>query len=154
MNNKSQKTFYPLIVIFILILVSFVAQNIFRLVSYPIFFSYTRNIFSLLIVILELVFLIQGIRLMFTTTKEKGKLKLFLMLTGVSAIILLPSAILHNLFYGFATVSENFEYLFKALHVVFFIVGIVVTPVTFIVGVIGSIILFKSKRYRKGISAE
>ena len=139
MKNKLvlKKTFYSLIAVFILILTFFLIPDFS-------FFGCTRAMLFPLVAILGLVFLILGIKLAFIAKKEKGKLKLFLMLTGISAIAPLPFTILHNLFYGLATVFENFKYLFEALHAGFFIISIIIAPIVFIIGIMGSFFLLRS----------
>ncbi|MEE8131682.1 MAG: hypothetical protein V3T98_01430 [Candidatus Paceibacterota bacterium] len=145
MENKSrlEKTFRYLIIIFIIILVYF-------LIPYsPSPLNYIKSVLFPLIAILGLVFLILGVKLTFIARKEKGKLKLFLMLTGISAVAPLPFAILHNLFYGLAIIFENFKHLFEALHVASFIIAIVIAPIIFIVGAVGSIFFFKKGKIDK-----
>ena len=67
------------------------------------------------------------------------------MSTGISAVAPLVSTILHNLFYALSITFENFKYLFEALHATFFIIAIIIAPIIFIAGVIGSIIFFNKK---------
>jgi hypothetical protein len=138
MKNKSflKKIFYSLIIIFVLLITYF-------LISFLLDLS---RIFFLLLLILGLTFLILGIILIVLAKKEKRKLKLFLMLTGISAISPFVFSILHNLFYGLSIAFENFKYLFEALHVASFIISLIVAPLAFIIGVIGSIILFNKKK--------
>lgn len=149
MKNKSvlKRTFNSLIKIFIFLLA-------FIFIPSPPPLSYIKAALIPLFAILGLVFLIRGVRLTSLARKEKGKLKLFLILTGISATILLPFAILHNLFYGLAIAFENFKYLFEALHVASFIVATAIAPLTFIVGIVGSIILFRGKTDEKETAAK
>ena len=137
MKNKSclKTIFYSLIAIFILLLSCF-------LIPFP---SPIKRAFFPLIAILGFIFLILGIVLAVIARKEKKKLKLFLMLTGISAIAPFIFSILHNLFYALAIAFENLKYLFEALHVTCFIISIIIAPIAFIVGIVGSIILFKNK---------
>jgi len=135
MKTKSslKTTFHSLIAIFVIFVAFF---------TIPIPSSIHRTLF-LFIAILGLVFLVQGIRLTLGAKKEKGKLKVFLMLTGISAVIPLPFSILHNVFYALGITFKNLEGLFEVLHAGFFIIALAVAPVTFIIGVVGSLILFK-----------
>ena len=137
MKNKSflKTIFYSLIATFIVLLVYF-------LTPFP---SPTKRIFFPLVAILGLIFLILGIVLTFIARKEKGKLKLFLMLTGISAIAPLVFTILHNLFYALAIAFKDLKYLFEALHVTCFIISIIIAPIAFVVGIIGSIIFLRGK---------
>lgn len=137
MKNKSllKTILYSLIAVFILLLVLF-------LTPFP---SPIKRIFFPLIAILGFVFLALGIVLTVIARKEKGKLKLFLMLTGISAIAPLVSSILHNLFYALAIAFENLKYLFEILHATFFIISVIIAPITFIIGIAGSIIFLNNK---------
>ncbi len=79
-----------------------------------------------------------GVTLLVLTVKTKagGMLKKFLLLTGASAVGLPVFAILHNVVSG----------LFNTEEPVFFIIAIIVCPIGFLVGVIGTIVLaIKSK---------
>ena len=98
-----------------------------------------------LVAILGFIFLVLGFVLTFIARKEKGRLKLFLMLTGISAIVPFIFSMLHNLFYGLSITFENFKYLFEVLHIACFIVSIIIAPITFIIGIVGSMVLFKSR---------
>ena len=133
MKNKPflKTIFYALIIIFVLILLYFFTPLA------------NKEAIFLLVAILGFIFLILGIILTFIAKKEKGKLKLFLMITGISAIAPFVFTILHNVFYALAIVFVSFKYLFEALHVISFIISLIVAPIVFIVGVIGSIIFFK-----------
>ena len=136
-NKLSLKTIlYSLITVFVFIVAYFFI---------PFSESIKRASF-LLVAILGLIFLVLGVILILRARKEQGKLKLFLMLTGISAISPLIFTILHNLFYGLAMVFKDFDYLFEALHVAFFIISLVVAPVGFIIGVIGTLIFFKKQK--------
>jgi len=128
-------TFYSLIITFILIIIYF-------LIPFP---STIQRASFLLLAILGVIFLVLGVMLIFISRKEKGKLRLFLMSTGISAVAPLVSTILHNLFYALSITFENFKYLFEALHATFFIIAMIIAPIVFIAGIIGSIILFNKK---------
>ena len=118
---------YALTVLFILILLPFGA------VSLP----------------LSLVYILLGIVLIFLMLKSemKGKLKVFLLLTGFSS-----AGLVLGLLHGFLEAWG-----LDTLQVVFFYIGVVVSPIIFLIGVIGSIVLFrkirdqhpKKKRLRK-----
>jgi len=85
------------------------------------------------------VFALLGVALLVLTIKAKagGMLKKFLLLTGGSAVGLLIFAILHNV------VSA----LFNTEEPAFFILAIIVCPIVFLVGAVGTIVLaIKSKR--------
>lgn len=85
------------------------------------------------------VFAILGVVLIVLTVKAKvgGMLKKSLLLTGSSAVGLLIFGVLHNVVSG----------LFNTEEPVFFILAIIVCPIGFLVGAIGTIVLaIKSKR--------
>jgi len=145
MKDKSlyalKTIFYLLIGFFILILTYFVV---------PVSDSLRRT-FLPFIIGLVITFFLLGIVLIFLTLKKKikGKLKKFLILTGISATGFFISIILHNFFYALAILTNQIiilKYLMEALHVVFFIISIPVCPILFLVGAIGSIILFIKKK--------
>ncbi len=92
-----------------------------------------------------------GIALIFFTLKEKvkGKLKLFLLLTGSSIVGFFVFVILHNLFYALGIITGHItvlKYLMEIIHVVFFIIAVLICPIGFLVGAIGSIVLLIKKK--------
>lgn len=112
-------------------------------------FPSRRGIFSYLAVSGVVVFIL-GFVLVFLSLKEKviGKLKKFLLLTGACSSGLLVSVVLHNLFYALGVITENIivlHYLFEALHVAFFLIGIFVCPIGFLIDAIGTAILLIKK---------
>jgi len=138
MKNKSplKKIFYSLIIIFILLLIYFIM---------PFSSDIKRSLFPL-VAILGVIFLTLGVILTFFARKEKGKLKIFLILTGISAIAPFVGTILHNLFYGLAITFENFKFLFEALHITFFIISIIIAPIVFLIGIVGSMLFLKKSK--------
>jgi len=78
-------------------------------------------------------FLVLGLALVVLTLKQKvkGKLKFFLILTGASAAAFTASSVVHNLLYALLGFEEP----------VFFLVAVLVCPITFVVGAVGSVIL-------------
>jgi len=81
--------------------------------------------------------------------KVEGKLKKFLILTGVSAAGFFIFALLHNIFYALAQVSGHIiilSYLMKAFEVIFFLITIFACPIGFVIGVIGTLVMFNKKR--------
>ena len=87
-----------------------------------------------------------GIALIILSRKEKGKIKTFLLLTGISAVSPLIFSVLHNLFYALAILFENIiviKYIMEILHVTSFLIAMLVSPIGFLIGVIGSLILLK-----------
>ena len=135
------KVFYSMVGVFVLIVSFFVIP----------FSDELRRVLFPYAGILGLMFLILGIVLIVFTIKAKirGKLRMFLFFVGGSASMVLTSVILHNLFYALVIVSENISWLswfFEFLHATFFIIGMLVCPIVFIVGVVGSIVLFRKDK--------
>lgn len=138
-QNKTLKAVLSALVVIFILLVSyfFVAQD-------------KQTLFPF-VAVLGLIFLLLGIALIVLTIKQKikGKLKIFLMLTGISAICPFVFSILHNLFYALAVITSNIiwlKYLFEFLHAASFIIALLISPIVFLVGVIGSILLFIKKK--------
>ncbi len=131
-----KKVFYSQVFIFILIICYF-------LIPWPP--SIKRSMFFIT-AILGFIFLLLGVLLKILAKKEHGKPKFFLMLTAYSAILPFVSAILHNLFYGLAVFFNDnivLKYFFEGLHVSFFIIAVVVAPLLFIIGSVGTIIYLR-----------
>jgi len=145
--RKLKITFYALIIIFILIMANMFFlgmefQGIAR--SIVIFLTFSSWI---LFFLLGIVLIILAVR-----SKVKGKLKIFLMLTGISSTAFFIGVVFHNVFYALAIIFEGItilKYLMEALHVIFFFVSVPISPIGFLVGVIGSIILFKRGKKKK-----
>ena len=75
----------------------------------------------------------------------KGLLKKFLLVTGAAPIGTVVSVILHNAFYGvfiYFFGADFWDRIGTGNEPVFFILAIIVCPIAFLVGVIGSIVLF------------
>ncbi len=92
------------------------------------------------------VFFLLGVALIILTVKEKvaGMLKKFFILTGASATSFLVSILLHNAIYGLLIYwfGANFwDRIGLGDEPFFFFVAIVVCPIGFLVGVVGSIVL-------------
>lgn len=135
----SKTIFFVLIGIFILLLSYF----IFLPVSF-------KQSFFLFAAILSFIFFILGVALIVYALKLKilYKLRLFLVLTGVSASGFLVSVLLHNLLYALSTITHFLvlKYLFEVFHIAFFISAIFICPLGFLTGIIGSIILFRKMK--------
>jgi len=85
-----------------------------------------------------------GVTLIVLTVKRKvgGILKKFLLLTGSSAVGIPVFAVLHNLVYALLVVwfGEDF-WGANGDEPVFFILAVIVCPIGFLVGIVGSIVL-------------
>ena len=94
-----------------------------------------------LVFISWVAFFILGLALIVSIKKKKveglqGWLKKFLLLTGASAVGFLVFVILHNAVYGLFGVEEPF----------FFILAVIVCPLGFLVGAIGTVVLLKKRK--------
>jgi len=98
-----------------------------------------------------LIFFALSIVLVFFTFKKqvKGKLKTFLLLTGISPLVMIVSIILHNLVFALFIIffGENFwERIGIGDEPLFFLLAVVVCPIAFLVGLVGSIVLLIKKK--------
>jgi len=86
------------------------------------------------------IFFLLGIILIILTLKDKveGSPRKFLFLTGISAVGFLVFVLLHNLVSGFLSTIFNRE----IEEPIFFILAVFASPLGFLVGSIGSIVLF------------
>ncbi len=73
--------------------------------------------------------------------KVDDKLKFFLILTGGSAILFVASILLHNLLPAVLGFEEP----------IFFLIAVLVCPVAFLVGTVGSIILLIKARSKEAL---
>lgn len=142
MNEKNLRilklVFWLLLVINILLVVFFVGINL------------DKRTFLPLVVVLAIASCLLGIALIFLTLKAKlkGKQKIFLILSGASSAGFLISVILHNLLYALGIIFEHIivlKYLMEILHIAFFFIAIPICPISFLVGAIGSMVLFMRK---------
>ncbi len=144
MNKRNQKilkiVFSTLIAIFVLLLAYFL---------FPMSLIIKRLLFPF-IVIFSIIFLVLGVVLVYLTLKLKikGVLKKFLILTGISAMSSFIFSLLHNLFYALEIIGKNvavLRYMMEVSHISSFIIALIISPIGFLIGSIGSIILFKKK---------
>jgi len=138
-ENVLRVTFYLLVAVFIL------AVSIIFIPAFRGIVSGTFMIISSAILLLFSSVLI-GLTLV---QKVEGKLKKFLMLTGASAAGFFVFVLLHNIFYGLEQITSHIiilNYLMKALEVIFFLIAIFACPIGFVIGVIGTIVMFNKKR--------
>ncbi len=125
-----------------------------------IFFSYIASFVLLLLVVFldfvrgplfllfPLVNFLLGVWLLIVALKhKKSKLRNALVASSLSGIGFFVFMVLHNLFYALASVSASIALLFylcEALHVIFFLIGVVICPIAFIVSSIIVLFLFRS----------
>ena len=146
MNRKlSRPIFWALIVVFIVLAITIFTP---RAVFAP---TFRGSLFLWFFSISGAAFFLLGVALIFFTVKEKvgGMSKKFLILTGASAIGLPVFALLHNAIYGLFIYFFGADFWNGGDEPVFFIMAILVCPIGFLVGVMGSIVLArKNKRAR------
>ena len=141
----SQKENTLTIIFYLLVAVFVLAINIIFIPAFRGFLSGTFMIISGVILVILGSILI-GLTLV---QKVEGKLKKLLILTGASAAGFFVFALLHNIFYGLEQVTSHItilSYLMKAFEVIFFLIAIFACPIGFLIGVIGTIIMFNKKR--------
>ena len=146
MNGKlSWSIFWALVAVFIVIAGIFLIPVFRELVmGFP------------FIIISGVVFFLLGVALIVLTVKEKigGILKKFLLLTGASSAGFIVSILLHNAIYGLFIHFFGADFWNGGDEPVFFIMAIVVCPIGFLVGVVGSIVLaIKKDRMAKKLPA-
>lgn len=134
-KNSLLITFFALVILFITLLATIFLPGFIELIQGPIF-----------LVILFSLLPLGGI-LIFLTLKQKvkGRLKKFLLLTGFSAVGFFVGSVLHNLFYALGVLSKDISWLtslMEVIHVAFFLLAVIAAPVCFLVGAIGSVVIF------------
>jgi len=104
------------------------------------------------LIILGIVGLGGGVLLVLVKkSKIAGGLRKFLLLTGGSVVGFFACVLLHNFLYALAILTANItilHYLFEVLHVIFFLIAILLCPLGFLIGIIGSLFQF-IKRFQK-----
>jgi hypothetical protein len=110
----------------------------------------SRNVFVSFLFGGGTALLVLGVTLIILTLKSGigGKLKKFLLLTGASVAGFFVSVLLHNLIYGLFIHFYGKDF-WNRIGIgdepVFFILAIVVCPIGFLIGAIGSTVLFAKK---------
>ncbi len=141
MNGKlTWPIFWALIAVFIVLAISIFTP--------PAAFAPTfrGSLFLWVFSISGAVFFLLGVALIFLTVKEKmgGMSKKFLILTGASAIGLPVFVLLHNAIYGLFILwfgADFWDRTGLGDEPVFFIMAIVICPLGFLVGIVGSVVL-------------
>jgi len=100
-----------------------------------------HKIYPLVLLSFIAIFFLLGLTLLVLTvkTKTRGMIKAFLLLTGGSAVAMLVFVILHNAISGLAHFEEP----------VCFMIAVIVCPMAFLIGAIGSIVLKVKKPMEK-----
>jgi len=129
-----RSVFWALVAVFVIVVVLFVV---------PLFREFVGFI---VIAVLGGAFFLLGVALIVMTVKARvqGRLKKFLLLTGASSAGVLVSVILHNLVYAafiYFLGDDFWDRTGLGDEPVFFILGLIVCPIAFLVGIIGSAVL-------------
>ena len=100
----------------------------------------------LFVIISGILFFLLGAALIFLTVKGKvrGTLKKFLILTGASSAGLSVSSFLHNIIYGvFIQLfgADFWDRIGLGDEPFFFVIAVIVCPIAFLVGAVGSVVL-------------
>jgi len=140
-ENVLRITFYLLVAVFILAV---------SIIFIPAFRGIVSGTFMIISSAILLTFssVLIGLTLV---QKVEGKLKKFLILTGASAAGFFVFVLLHNIFYALEQITNHItilSYLMKAFEVIFFLIAIFACPIGFVIGVIGTIVMFNKKRKR------
>ena len=137
MDKRIKINFWFLISIFVIIAAYFFT---------PFMNEIKRDLFPI-IAVLGIIFFISGGVLIYYTIKLKieGKLKTFLIITGITPIAALISVILHNFVYGLMIYFFGEDFWKGGDEPFFFIIGLIVCPIAFIIGAIGSIVSSKKE---------
>jgi hypothetical protein len=126
----------------IIILVALASLVIFLMFSDNMGFLAGANIF-----VLWIMFTLAGLGLLLMVYKAKlsGKVKTFLLACGYAAVGFLVGVVLHNLFYALGTITASafLGSLLGFLEGAFFILAVIVCPLALLVGIVGTLILWK-----------
>ena len=99
--------------------------------------------------ILWILLAVAGLGLVISTYRHKtaGKVKIFLLISGFSAVGFLVGVVLHNLLYALAMLAENLTIIHVILNILeaaAFIAAVILCPVGLLAGIIGTLTLWKN----------
>jgi len=134
-ENTLTIIFYLLVAVFVLAI---------SIIFIPAFRGFVSGTFMIIsgVILVTLGSVLIGLTLV---QKVEGKHKKYLILTGASAAGFFVFALLHNIFYALEQVTGHItilSYLMKAFEVIFFLIAIFACPIGFLVGAIGTIVMF------------
>lgn len=124
-------TFWALVAVFVIIVCFFVISAFSELLRGLWFLSPFALFFLLGIALI--IFSLRG--------SASGGLKKFFLLTGASAAGILVSIVLHNLIYGLFEHFAGADFWNGGDEFFFFIMAVIVCPLGFLVGMVGTIVL-------------
>jgi hypothetical protein len=135
-GRVSWPLFWALIAVFVVVIAGFLFTPPFI----PVFIG---PVFLWFISIFGSIFLLLGVALIVLTVRERveGKLKAFFLLTGASAAGFFVSFLLHNAVYALFIRFFGEGFWNGGDEPFFFIMAVIVCPLGFLVGAIGSIVL-------------
>jgi len=135
-QDLTKIVFYKMIIVFVIMLFFFFYPDaeLFRLAA----------IAGLLIFVLGMVLLILTLK-----KKKKTKQRKFLLMASIGSVGVFAGSILHNVFYAFAILSQELlllRWFFEFLDVAFFLFALIICPILFLVGSVGTIIHYRKKK--------
>jgi len=129
-----------------------VLMGVFFVILGEFFIPAVRDFFkgSILFLLPIAIFFLLGIVLIFLTIKGETRkpLRKFLILTGLSSSGFFVSILLHNFIYGlfiYLFGSDFWQRIGLGDEPIFFIIAIIICPIGFLIGIIGSIVMFVKK---------
>ena len=128
----------------------FIAVSIFSFIALLfMLFPDTWNLLGVNILVFWVLLALSGVGLIMITYKERisGKLKFFLLSSGFSAAGFFLGVVFHNLLYALATLVEEISILhtfINFLEATFFMIAVIICPLGLIIGLIGTLILWKN----------
>ena len=140
LSNETRETPRSLMALFWAQVAAFAA--LLSSVLFPFLRTFVRSTFLPLMgvnFILGLVLFVLSIR-----AKRPGPLRKFLILTGASSTGFAVFGVLHNVFYGLATLTGDWpilNYAMKGLEVAFFVIAVFLCPICFVVGIVGAVVV-------------
>lgn len=150
-NEKVNKPTFLLVAIFWALIGIF--GLIATMIAMPAFRKFIQdlNMGFWFIIVSGISFFLLGIALIVLTLKQKvrGILRKFLILTGATSAGFFVSVLLHNFIYGLFIVLFGpgfWERIGLGDEPFFFLLAIVVCPIGFLIGVVGSVTLFIKRR--------
>jgi len=142
-------------------IIFWVLGGTFLIIASQMFIPAIRNLLRGRNLFLVLLTIFLGLSLLLTVfvlrSGLKGKLKVFLVLTGGSALGFCLLIFLHNVFYGLgATITHLpvIHHLVVGLEIFFFLISVFICPLLFLVGMVGSMVMFFKKNAPSGFLPE
>ena len=142
MKRKISIVFFLLTFVFVLLISTFFIPQVRGVLQgAPFLFLFALIfLFGLLLLIFSLKF------------QKKGRLKKFLILTGISPLVMVGGSVLHNFVYGifiFFFGSDFWDKIGTGDEPFFFFIAVVIAPLGFLTGLIGTLVILVKNRLKK-----